>query len=254
MNPTLIQSRENTPHALRVGALERWSVTDSLSVGHVAHVESRIVTERRDAKVVPDFSRHDAVSKSRVELANRLYGKSASSAKSAGKTTAAFSPADCADFSAQPIASTAHSLGASSLRLKPLTTLPTASAETPSGAAENPSCSTETLSGAAESPTRPTETLSGTAESPTRPTETFSGPAESPTRPTETFSGTAENPSCPTETPSSAAEKLSASQRRSPAHREALCRTEKPPQQPFQNKNQPKHTHYYGNRHDPTLV
>ena len=60
--------------------------------------------------VVIDFSRHDVVHRSRVELATGLYGESA---QSAGKT---------ADFHTQSIATAARSLGTAVCRLKPLTT------------------------------------------------------------------------------------------------------------------------------------
>ena len=76
-------------------------------------------------KVVGCFSRDDIVRGTRVKLANGLYGKSAQSAQSAGNQCAGCGP-QISQISqilfAQPIASTAHSLGTAVGRLKPLTT------------------------------------------------------------------------------------------------------------------------------------
>ena len=72
------------------------------------------------------FSRNDEVRGKQAELAECLYGKSASSAKSAVKPARFLTVdfADDADFSAQPIASTARSLVTTTRRLiKSLTTL-----------------------------------------------------------------------------------------------------------------------------------
>ena len=80
--------------------------------------------ERRDAKVVSGFSRNDEVSRRREELAKCLYGKSASSAQSADQKSAGCCPqiAQMTQISAQPIASTARSLGTTARRLKWWTT------------------------------------------------------------------------------------------------------------------------------------
>ena len=153
------------------------------------------------AKVVPDFSRHDEVSRKRVKLAECLYGKSV-----------------------QRIASTAHPLGTTTRRLKSLTTFAT---EAFSGAteartfpAEPFSAAQVALSATAEAPSFAVETFSCIAEKRSATAEAQTLATESRTFATEKRTFRAEKRTFRAEKLSGAAETFSASQRSSLSHRD----------------------------------